>query len=469
MSLHSDYSPNAAAPVFQNVSALDMTLSGYPAFYYNASPATSAFAVGSSLSADHLEHLQCPPRYLQARGMRLGSQSTGAPRYSSTSSSPAPTRHATGVSISGWSATPAFSRRPWGRDAPASVDDIQGIAVHGHASIAASEALLPLRYSGPAPPSLGAPSPVTSSCSTGSGSRVYKGGEGVVLASPILQTLHPQMAILLNDRAAQQNEQQHDGAFTDLRMPVAYPMVYPDLMRETAEDDTIDESILSREKKHGCTMCHKRFDRPSTLKKHLLVHTGEKAFQCTICERRFGVMSNLNRHIRRCSLRKVHTHGSAASAPPVSLLEDVPTDKRARTPRSSAETAAAPAPIPRKRRRRPPSPSRWIPASLRSFNLLAPEVIPAAPVPLLPVSPKRASDVESDLGGPQWDEERDSWDENVGSAPYHPRDWEKTHRLPGPSLVKFGGAVGGNYSGGSRQSNFGDRGMNLVQGRSIKV
>ncbi|KAF8150398.1 hypothetical protein K438DRAFT_440864 [Mycena galopus ATCC 62051] len=470
MSLHHGFPP-VFAPAFQDFSA---SRSGYPAPYHNPGPATSAFAVGSS--ADHLEHLQCPPRYLHARGMQLGSQSTRAPRYSGTSSSPGPTRYATGVPISGWGATPPFLSRPagqtWGRDAPASVDDMQGSAVHGHASAAASEALLPLRYSGPAPPSLGAPSPVisSSSCSTGSGSAVYKSGEGVVLASPIPQTPRPQMAILLSDRAAQQSEQESDGAFSNLRTPVA--MMYPDLIRETAEDDTIEEGFLSREKKHGCTMCHKRFDRPSTLKKHLLVHTGEKAFQCTICERRFGVMSNLNRHIRRCSLREVHTHGSAGSAPPVSLPEkSAPalTGKRGRTPPPSAENAAdIGAPVPRKRRRRPPSPSRWIPASLRAFNLLAAEVIPAAPVPLLPVSPRYDSDTGSDLSGPQWDEERDSWDENVGSAPYHPRDWEKTHRLPGPGVVKFGGAIGGNCSGDS-ESKVGYRGVDRVRSRAIRV
>ncbi|KAF7340384.1 C2H2 conidiation transcriptional factor [Mycena venus] len=475
--------PVAPAPAFENARALDATRSGYAsAPYHNPGPASSAFAVGSSLGADHLEHLQCPPDYFHAHGTRLGGQSTGIPRYSSTNS----TRYATGVPISGWGATPAFSSPPaghaWDRDAPASAGDMQAIPVHGHASSAASEALLQLHYSGPTAPSLGAPSPVipSSSCSSGSGSGVYKSGEGVVLASPIPQTPHPQMAILLNDSAVQQSDHashgaQPAGAFTNLRMPVAYAMMYPDLMRETAEDDTIEEGFLSREKKHGCTMCHKRFDRPSTLKKHLLVHTGEKAFQCTICERRFGVMSNLNRHIRRCSLREVHLHGSAASAsaPSASLPEtSTPvTGKRGRTPppANSSDAASAPAP-PRKRRRRPPSPSRWIPASLLSFNILAPEVTPPAPVPLLPVSPTRArprydSDVGSD-GGPLWDEERDSYDENVGSAPYHPRDWEKTHRLPGPGVVKFGGAIGGNYSG---DSDFGHGGMNGVRSRAIRV
>ncbi|KAJ7622872.1 hypothetical protein B0H17DRAFT_589775 [Mycena rosella] len=483
----------AVAPAYANLNipTPDTAHPEYLASYPNAGQLQlpRAFAVGSSLGADHLEHPRRPPRYFHARGTQLGAPSTSAPRYSGTSSSAAATRYATGVPISGYGATAAYSSPPagrtWGLDAPASANDAQGLAVHGHAS----EGLLPLRYSAAAAASRSAPSPVMAPSSTGSGSSngIYKGGEGLVLASPTPQVPLPaQMAILLNTGGGPHREDDSYGdnaqptALNNLRMPISYAVLFPNISEPLTEGelegdpDTIEEGFL-REKKHGCTMCHKRFDRPSTLKKHLLVHTGEKAFQCAICERRFGVMSNLNRHIRRCSLREVHTHGSAAASSVAATSPErlalVATGKRGRTPPpSQPDGEPAPAPTPRKRRRRPPSPSRWIPPSLRSFNLLIAELTPPAPIPLPPVSPSRGrpvytrrdSDNGSD-GGLPWDEERDSWDENVGRAPYHPREWDKTHRLPGPRVVTFGGAVGGNYSGDS------DPGYACVRGRAVRV
>lgn len=59
-------------------------------------------------------------------------------------------------------------------------------------------------------------------------------------------------------------------------------------------------------KKHACTICGKRFTRPSSLQTHVYSHTGEKPFLCKVgnCGRRFSVVSNLRRH------RKIH--GNAA-------------------------------------------------------------------------------------------------------------------------------------------------------------
>lgn len=73
-----------------------------------------------------------------------------------------------------------------------------------------------------------------------------------------------------------------------------------------------------------------------------------------------------------------------------------------------------------KRRRRAPSPSVWIPCSLRAFNLACEELYTSTPVPLPPV--RRNLPME----------ERDSWDENVPSRPYHPQEWKGV--LPGPGV-----------------------------------
>lgn len=323
----------------------------------------------------------------------------------------------------------------------------------------------------------------TESSRAGAGSGAYKsargaGGVPLVLASPTPQVPLPaQMAILLNgaqrdhDSTSSADHTYGDvsdsntyGRSDNLRMPPAYAVLYPDVSEPLAtyeDEDPCEEGFLSREKKHGCTMCHKRFDRPSTLKKHLLVHTGEKAFQCTICARRFGVMSNLNRHIRRCALREVHAHGSSAAAASAHALSNAASasgttsQSAAEASSDGAESTPVAAGVKRKRRRRAPSPARWVPPSLRAFTLLAPELSAPAPVPLPPVSPARggaygaasspgASSAGEDDALP-WPEERDSWaeDENAGHAPYHPSEWAKTRpgRLPGPRpSVRFGGS-----------------------------
>ncbi|KAG5359491.1 Zinc finger protein [Yarrowia sp. C11] len=56
-------------------------------------------------------------------------------------------------------------------------------------------------------------------------------------------------------------------------------------------------------KKHVCTVCGKRFTRPSSLQTHTYSHTGEKPFRCEFsgCGRQFSVVSNLRRH------QKIHS------------------------------------------------------------------------------------------------------------------------------------------------------------------
>ncbi|TDL22386.1 hypothetical protein BD410DRAFT_788656 [Rickenella mellea] len=197
----------------------------------------------------------------------------------------------------------------------------------------------------------------------------------------------------------------------------------------------------TRPKTHACWMCHKSFDRPSTLRKHLLVHTGEKAFACDICGRRFGVASNLNRHTRRCALRPVNARNAITASDATDALSDQPTttDSDSAAPRGSSQisrhtqspnlsTASSDhreQPSKPKRRRRAPSPSRWIPESLRDFDLSPCKK--EAPMPLPAVRPQEAV-----INGVVYIvEERDSFERNISSHPYHPDGW--SGKLPGPA------------------------------------
>ncbi|KAI9321499.1 hypothetical protein BX666DRAFT_987824 [Dichotomocladium elegans] len=51
---------------------------------------------------------------------------------------------------------------------------------------------------------------------------------------------------------------------------------------------------------YQCDICQKLFRRPSGLKTHTYIHTGERPFECTYpgCLRRFTVSSNMRRHYK---------------------------------------------------------------------------------------------------------------------------------------------------------------------------
>lgn len=42
-----------------------------------------------------------------------------------------------------------------------------------------------------------------------------------------------------------------------------------------------------------------RFRKKTTLKQHILIHTGEKRYSCTYCERSFSQSHELRTHIRK--------------------------------------------------------------------------------------------------------------------------------------------------------------------------
>ncbi|EJD55017.1 hypothetical protein AURDEDRAFT_109506 [Auricularia subglabra TFB-10046 SS5] len=162
---------------------------------------------------------------------------------------------------------------------------------------------------------------------------------------------------------------------------------------------------VKQRKMHPCGMCHKSFDRPSTLRVHQRVHTLEKDYACDKCNKRFSVLSNMKRHAKKC--------GTVPGAPASGPIGDS-------TTASSPDTEPSPEPKAKRPRRKGAEP-RWIPETLKGYVI---GCTWKAPKPLPPITPHQINDTEY--------EERDSFAVGVPDDPYTDRHW--TGRLPGPGL-----------------------------------
>uniref|UniRef100_UPI00398E911E zinc finger protein PLAGL1-like isoform X2 n=1 Tax=Pristiophorus japonicus TaxID=55135 RepID=UPI00398E911E len=55
----------------------------------------------------------------------------------------------------------------------------------------------------------------------------------------------------------------------------------------------------SREKRHACDRCERRFYTRKDVRRHTVVHTGRKDFLCQFCAQRFGRKDHLTRHTKK--------------------------------------------------------------------------------------------------------------------------------------------------------------------------
>ncbi|XP_037135184.1 zinc finger protein PLAG1 isoform X1 [Syngnathus acus] len=75
----------------------------------------------------------------------------------------------------------------------------------------------------------------------------------------------------------------------------------------------------TKEKKHHCEHCERRFYTRKDVRRHMVVHTGRKDFLCQYCAQRFGRKDHLTRHVKKShpqELLRVKTE-------PTDLLEPV--------------------------------------------------------------------------------------------------------------------------------------------------
>ncbi|KAL7676674.1 hypothetical protein ACOME3_002922 [Neoechinorhynchus agilis] len=80
---------------------------------------------------------------------------------------------------------------------------------------------------------------------------------------------------------------------------------------ETIEDwgrkrRRLEDPNEKENRRYKCSKCSQRFDRPSLLRRHVRIHTGEKPFSCRFCTKSFATSSSLNTHIRIHTNEKPH-------------------------------------------------------------------------------------------------------------------------------------------------------------------
>ncbi|XP_028308424.1 zinc finger protein PLAGL2 isoform X2 [Gouania willdenowi] len=88
----------------------------------------------------------------------------------------------------------------------------------------------------------------------------------------------------------------------------------------------------TKEKKHPCDHCDRRFYTRKDVRRHMVVHTGRKDFLCQYCAQRFGRKDHLTRHVKKShsqELVKIKTEPPdmlgllAAGSPPCSVKEEL--------------------------------------------------------------------------------------------------------------------------------------------------
>lgn len=77
------------------------------------------------------------------------------------------------------------------------------------------------------------------------------------------------------------------------------------LLLEHLKSHAGKSSAGTKEKKHRCEQCERRFYTRKDVRRHMVVHTGRKDFLCQFCAQRFGRKDHLTRHMKKSHGREL--------------------------------------------------------------------------------------------------------------------------------------------------------------------
>ncbi|UYV85060.1 RREB1 [Cordylochernes scorpioides] len=110
------------------------------------------------------------------------------------------------------------------------------------------------------------------------------------------------VSVLINNASSQQFSQYlNQSAETNPsnNFPLLSPVVDKDSITTSDSQEKKKNSYSSSPKRVQCTFCNRKFPWLSSLRRHLLTHTGQKPFQCPHCSVNFTTKSNCERHIAK--------------------------------------------------------------------------------------------------------------------------------------------------------------------------